>query len=448
VTEAETVPQDTEARYPEVVEAPRWTCSLGGAYITSTGVYGVVPILHAGAGCGIAQLIGVYYAAGENAAGGQGGTSTPCTCLIEKHVIFGGEDKLRKLIDSTIQLMEGELYVVISGCVPALIGDDVASVVREFKGKADVIFVNTAGFKGNTFDGYEEFLGAVIDQFLEPQKKKKKVVNILGVVPFQHTFWKGDLNVVKNLLAKIGVEANILFTQFDGVKKLRAIPEAELNIVLSTWNGHKAAGKLKEKFGQEYLTFPSPPIGPKQTSEFLRSVAKKLKIPKKDVERVIAEEERHVYRFTEYLTDAIIIGLPHPYAAFVGDSNTVIGIAKYLANEVGYLPEVVQITDEPPEEAREWIRRELTENIESAIKPDIIFEKDTFRIRENLRDRSFQVMLATSLEKWPAAKEFGVAHLSVGFPMYDRVIVDRNYAGYRGGVALLEDLLAKYVGPL
>ena len=57
-------------------------------------------------------------------------------------------------------------------------------------------------------------------------------------------------------------------------------------------------------------------------------------------------------------------------------------------------------------------------------------------------------MLGTSLEKWPAAKEFGVAFLSVAFPMYDRVIVDRNYAGYRGGVALLEDLLAKYVGPL
>jgi nitrogenase molybdenum-iron protein beta chain len=344
--------------------------------------------------------------------------------------------------------MEGDLYVVISGCVPALIGDDVDSVVREFKGKADVIFVNTAGFKGNTFDGYEEFLGAVIDQYLEPRKKKKKVVNILGVVPFQHVFWKGDLNTVKSLLAKIGVEANILFTQFDGVKKLKEIPEAELNIVLSTWNGHKAAGKLKEKFGQEYLTFPSTPIGPKQTSEFLRSVAKKLKIPRKDVERVIEAEEQHVYRFTEYLTDAIIIGLPHPYAAVVGDTNTVIGITKYLANEVGYLPEVIEITDEPPEEAREWIRRELTENIESAIKPDIIFEKDTFRIRENLRNRSFQVLLGTSLEKWPAAKEFGVSFLSVAFPMYDRVIVDRNYAGYRGGVALLEDLLAKYVGPL
>ncbi len=446
MTEIET--KVNEDKYPEIVEAPRYTCSLGGAYITTTGVYGAVPILHAGAGCGIAQLLGVFYAAGENAAGGQGGTSTPCTCLIEKHVIFGGEDKLRKLIDSTLQLMEGDLYVVISGCVPALIGDDAEAVVKEFKDRADVIYVNTAGFKGNTYDGYEDFLGDVADQLLEPLPKKKKVVNILGIVPFQHIFWKGDLNTVKELLAKIGVEANILFTQFDGVKRLKEIPEAELNIVLSTWNGHKTAEKLKEKFDQEYLSFPNVPIGPKQTTEFLRAVAKKLNVPKKDVEKVIAEEEKRAYRWVEYLTDAIIIGLPHPYAAFVGDTNTVIGITKFLANECGYLPEIIQITDEPPEGARERIRHELTDKIESAFKPDIIFEKDAFKIRENLRNRSFQVMLASSLEKWPAAKEFGVSHLSISFPMYDRVIVERTYAGYRGGTGLLEDLLSKYQGPL
>lgn len=447
MTEAKTVIEDAPT-YPEIVEAPRWTCSFGGAYISTTAVYGAVPILHSGAGCGIAQLLGVYYAAGENAAGGQGGTSTPCSCLIEKHVIFGGEDKLRKLIESTLQLMEGDLYVVISGCVPALIGDDIEAVVKEFKEKGDIIFVNTSGFKGNTFDGYEDFLGAVIDQLLEPQEKEKKVVNILGVVPFQHLFWKGDLTTVKDLLAKLGVKANILFTQFDGVNKLKEIPKAELNIVLSTWNGHKTAQKLKETFDQDYISLPSVPIGPKQTSAFLRAVAKKLNIPAIEVETLIAEEERRAYRWVEYLTDSIIIGLPHPYAAFIGDTNSVIGITKFLANEAGYLPEIIQITDEPPEESRDRIVRELTDGIESVLKPEVIFEKDAFKIRENLRNRSFQVMLATSLEKWPAAKEFSVAHLSIAFPSYDRVIVERTYAGYRGGTSLLEDLLSKSAGPL
>ncbi|MDD1727553.1 MAG: nitrogenase, partial [Methanospirillum sp.] len=338
--------------YPEIAEAPRWTCALGGAYITTTGVYGAVPILHSGSGCGIAQLLGVYYAAGENAAGSQGGTSTPCSCLIDKHVIFGGEEKLRKLVESSLELMEGDLFVVISGCVPALIGDDVQSVIKPYKEKAEIIYVNTAGFKGNSYDGYEEFLGAVIDQLLVPLPRKSKKVNILGIIPFQHVFWKGDLNIVKELLAKIGVDANILFTQFDGVTELKKIPEAELNIVLSTWNGRLAADKLKEKFDQDFISFPSVPIGPKQSAEFLRTVGKHLHISQKKIEKVIGQEEKRAYRWTEYLTDSIIIGLPHPYIATVGDSNTVIGITKYLANECGYLPEVIQITDNPPEDVR------------------------------------------------------------------------------------------------
>lgn len=443
-----------EAVYPEIAEAPRWTCSLGGAYLATTAIYGAVPILHAGAGCGIAQLLGFHYGAGENAAGGTGGTSVPCSCLIEKHVIFGGEDKLRKLIDSSIQLMDGDLYVVISGCVPALIGDDVEAVVREFRGKKirgvspEIVVVNTAGFKGNTFDGYEVLLESIIDQILEPRPQRKKVVNILGVVPLQHIFWKGDLETVKNLLAKIGVEANIIFTEFDGLKKVKALPEAELNIVLSTWNGHKAARKLKEKFDQPYISFPSTPIGPQQTSEFLRVVAKKLKVPKKTVESVIAQEERRAYRFAEYIMDGVIIGLPHPFLAVVADTNTALGVTKYLANEVGHLPEVVQITDEPPEEVREMIRHELTEGLESVVKPDIIFERDAFKIRNNLRNRSFQFLLASSLEKWPAAKEFSVGHLSITFPTFDRAIVERTYTGYRGGNNLLEDITSKVVGPL
>jgi nitrogenase molybdenum-iron protein beta chain len=445
--EVEAAHSELALKYPEVVEAPRWTCSLGGAYITTTGVYGAVPILHSGAGCGIAQLLGFFYAAGENAPGNTGGTSTPCSCLTEKHVIFGGEDKLRKLIESTIKLMKGDLYVVISGCVPALIGDDVDSIVREFKDKADVIFVNTAGFKGNTFDGYESFLEAVIDQYLEPLPVRKKVVNIFGVIPFQHVFWKGDLVTVKELLAKIGVEANILFTEFEGPKHLKDIPEAELNIVLSTWNGHKAVKKLKEKFGQDYVVYPNTPVGPKQASELLRLVAKKLKIPKRAVDKVIAKEEKMAYRWMEYLCDGILIGLPHPYAAFIGDSNTVLGVTKFLANEAGYLPEIIQITDEPPEEVRAQIIREL-ESTEAMFKPEIIFEKDSHKIRLNLRNRSFQVLFASSLEKWIAAKELEVSHLSVSFPIYDRVIVEHTYAGYRGGTVLLEDILTKFTGPL
>jgi len=83
-----------------VLEAPRWSCSLGGALTTGLGIYGVVPILHSGAGCGLGHQFGMTYASGENAGGALGGTGTPCSCLVEEHVIFGGESKLRNLIKS------------------------------------------------------------------------------------------------------------------------------------------------------------------------------------------------------------------------------------------------------------------------------------------------------------------------------------------------------------
>ena len=59
----------SEAKYPEVMEAPRYSCALGGALSAALGVYGTVPILHSGAGCGQAHLNGQSYGCGENAGG-------------------------------------------------------------------------------------------------------------------------------------------------------------------------------------------------------------------------------------------------------------------------------------------------------------------------------------------------------------------------------------------
>ena len=55
-------------------------------------------------------------------------------------MIFGGEEKLRKLVESSLELMEGDLFIVISGCVPALIGDDVQSIIKPYKEKTDIIY--------------------------------------------------------------------------------------------------------------------------------------------------------------------------------------------------------------------------------------------------------------------------------------------------------------------
>ncbi|MGB9979177.1 nitrogenase component 1 [Methanobacterium sp.] len=429
------------------IEAPKYSCALGGAYGTALGVYGLVPLLHSGLGCGMGQLFGQLYAAGQNAGGPFGGTSTPTSGLVEEHVIFGGEDKLRKLIESSIEVMKGDAFALISGCIPALIGDDMEAVIREFEDQVPIIYINAPGFNGNSYEGYELFFEALIDQILVPLPVEKGMVNILGVVPNQHIFWKGELNIIKTLLEKIGLRANIIFTEPDGFEKLKELPAAEYNLVLSTWNGHRAAKKLEEKFGTPFITFPSVPVGPKQTSKFLRTVSEKLNVPEEVVEKVIEEEELRTYRFIEYSGDLLLIVYTHAYFAVVADSNAAINVTNFMVNELGLLPDIIQLTDNPPEEYRESIIKALTEDLEIESLPEIIFEPDSYEAREKLRDRPFQLLFASSLEA-NSAPELDALHVTVGFPAYDRMILGDSYAGYHGGLRLIEDYMNNFAGPL
>ena len=92
------------------------------------------------------------------------------------------------------------------------------------------------------------------------------------------------------------------------------------------------------------------------------------------VEEFVDHEERKAYRFFEYAGDAIILVRPHSYFAVVADTNAVISITQFLANELGYLPDIIQITDNPPEEFRDAIIEEITDELETPVKPEIIFE--------------------------------------------------------------------------
>ncbi|MDR0912298.1 MAG: nitrogenase [Methanobrevibacter sp.] len=437
-----------ESRSPRIVEAPRYGCTLSGAYEAAVGLNEGVPILHSGSGCGMSQLFGANYGGGQNAPGDYGGSSTPCSCLVEEHVIFGGEEKLRKLIDSTIKISTGEFFTVISGCVPSLIGDDVDAVVGEFRDKAPIIHVNAPGFKGNSFEGYELFFEALIDQYLKPAtEKRKRLVNILGVVPFQHIFWKGELKAIKDLLAKFDIEANVLFGEFNTVENIEKIPAAEYNIVLSPWVGHRAAKKLEEAFKTPYVSFPGLPTGPIQTSKFLNKIAEILPVDKEKVNEFIKNEKRRAYRMIEYVGDLLQFDVPNVYFGVVADSNTAISITRYLTDEVGQLPDIVIITDNPPKEFRENIVEAITSSEEIQFTPDIVFEIDSYKISQILKDRPFLNLYASSLES-TITDELETTHVTVSFPSFNRAVLVDHYVGFDGGLRLIEDLFYDKAGPL
>jgi nitrogenase molybdenum-iron protein beta chain len=432
-----------------LLETPRHTCALGGVYATASAVPGAVPILHAGGGCGWANFFGFVGASGGGLLGDGGAMMTPCSCLLEKHVVFGGEERLRDQIRSTYELMNGDLFVTASGCIPSLIGDDVDSVVNEFRGTADrpIINVKSSGFSGTSYDGYAWFLEAVIDQLLEERPIEKGLVNILGIQPCQHIYWKGDLKEIKRLLEGVGLQVNPVFGDLSGVEALKRLPAAELNIVLNPWQGIDAAKRLQERFGTPYTVYPGTPIGPTETTRFIRHVAEHITVDKAVLESWIESQTALGYQDFGYIASALYMGFCNVPFAVVGDSNIAIGLVRYFTNECGLLPAVVVLTDDPPEEARQLIIDRLTKELEGVVVPDVFFENDTYLIHKKLANYTFLFLFASSMEKYAAGKKFLAGHHTVAFPAYDRIILRRTYSGYNGGNALLEDVLSKFSRP-
>ncbi|HWQ20895.1 MAG TPA: nitrogenase component 1 [Methanotrichaceae archaeon] len=434
-----------------VIESPRHSCALGGAYAAASAIRGIIPLLHSGPGCSWANFFGLVAGSGGGCLGDFGAMITPCTYLLEKHVVFGGEEKLKELLYSTEKLMKADLLVVIPGCIPNMIGDNVPQIVDEYNEDHDVpaIHVKTAGFTGNSYRGYELFLDAAIDQYLKkPEEVKKGRVNILGFAPCQHIFWKGDLREVKRTLELTGLEVNPIFGDIQGIESLQSVPEAELNVVISPWLGIEAAKKLQDKFGTPFIVQEGLPIGPRDTETFIRRVGEKVGIPEDDLRRRLEPQIKESFQFFNYVGVGLYMGLTDSYYAVVPESNIAIGLVRFLTNDAGLLPTVVIVTDSPPEEYKQSIKQRLTENLTSSEKPEVYFENDAYKIENILDKHTNIVILGSSMEKYLAADKYKALHLTVSFPSYDRLLLRRSYFGFFGGINLLEDLLTKLTYPL
>lgn len=419
-----------------IIEKPRFSCALGGALSTITAIEGHVPILHGGPGCGVQLFYGQSFISGFRGSGWIGGVAVPSTNTYEKEVVFGGEPRLKEQIEKTIELIDGDRYVVLTACTSELIGDDVKGILRDFNDNP-IIYAETAGFRGSSYDGYDIILNAFIDQVAEEKPKEEKLVNIIGIVPSQDVFWEGNLAEIERILTSIGLEVNTLFND----KKIEDLSAASLNIVLSPWVGVKAAQKLKEKFGTPYLVNPLP-VGVDETNLFLENVGKALGI---DVSEVIAKEEAKTYKSIEKVADFIIDFDVQVKFATITDSNYAIALNKFLVNEFGWIPSIALVSDDVPEDYRNAIKKEL--KFENTLSPEVVFESDSYKIWEALENESPEFIFGSSLDKDFAAK-IGAARLSIAFPVTDRIVLDRGYAGYRGAINLLEDALSGIVAPL
>ncbi|MEA4924604.1 MAG: nitrogenase component 1 [Syntrophomonadaceae bacterium] len=440
------------------IERPRYVCALGGAVGTLKVLPQVVPILHSATGCGGNVANALSNGAGYLGSGYCAGQALPSTNVTEKDIVFGGEDRLTEQIENTIKIVDGVLYFVATGCMVDMIGDDIRNVIRKFDNReVRVIGAETGGFHGNFFKGYEIVLSTLFREFVEKKSvKEPNTVNLWGVVPIQDVFWKGNLSALKGLLSKLGLRVNTFFGEGETLDNLRNSASAALNLVVSDTFGVEAAQVFEEAHDVPYITVPLP-IGDHGTGKFLRTVGDALGIDKAFVEKVIKEEQASYYGYFERIADVYSDLDLQRYVVVVGDSNYTQALTRFLADDLGWLPELVVITDLLNDEQQELVRKNYN-HYESGVQPEIIFDTDASNVGKYISQhwgqshgqRYFEgfnpgFIIGSAIER-DVAESFKVPQLTVTYPISNRVVLNRGYAGYAGALSLTEDILSTLVG--
>ena len=434
----------------KIIEQAKYTCALG-AQQSVLAIPRAIPIIHAGPGCSSRQFAFVSNGAGYQGEGYAGGGQIPSTNSSQSEVVFGGEKKLADTIEGAKKVIDGDLYVVLSGCTAGIVGDDVKQVAAEaYEDDKPVVGVDTAGFRGNNYKGHEIVLEGILNQFIyidfPKANVRKGLVNVFSVVPYQNPFWRGDLEEIKRLLESIGLEVNILFGyESAGVSEWKDIPNAQFNLLISPWVGLNAVKSLEKKYGTPYLHIPTLPIGLKNTSSFLRTVGEFAKVDKEKVEEVVAYEEKKYKQYFVAFGDLLADFASYlPYHLYVAnDSLYGLAFADFLSNELGITPKLFAITDEPDNKSKDFVIDTLvTKNAEWDGK--VITEGDNRVIQDLIyqiikKEDTKSLIIGSSWDNELAFETDSIL-IKAGMPISDRVIINKSYVGYKGGLTLIEEI--------
>ncbi|MDR3590530.1 MAG: nitrogenase component 1 [Negativicutes bacterium] len=439
------------------VERPRFLCTLGGAIATLNALPRTIPIIHAAAGCGGNIGNALNGAAGYLGSGYCGGLAVPSSNVYEKEIVFGGEERLAEQLENTLKVMDGDLYFVVTGCMTEIIGDDAISVARRFNSaKMPVLAADTGGFRGNSYQGYDIVLETLFREVVAPQaEKEERTVNLFGVVPVQDVFWQGNLAALKRLLQKLGLEVNTFFSQDETIENLRGAAKAVLNVVVSDAWGIAPAKVFAEVHDTPYIALPLP-VGATAAGNFIRQVAVALGIDSETADRLIAGEQARFYSYFSRLADAYNDLDMQRYAVIAADANYASPLAAFLADDLGWLPELVVVTDELTEEQQVPVLDRFKQ-FQSGVSPQVVFDTDASSVAKHLAahwpqsrggryfDSFSPAFVLGSIYEKELADDLGVPHLSVTYPVSNRIVLDRAYAGYSGGLRLAEDILSQLV---
>jgi nitrogenase molybdenum-iron protein beta chain len=438
-----------------MIDTPRTGCAFHGALQTLSAIPGVVPVAHSTANC----------AAFCSLRGQVSGNVTSVTNVLERHVIFGGAARLREQLKNTARVRNGGLYAVVAGCAPEIVGDDSAAMTKELTDQGyPAICVSAPGFGGGLGEGYEKAVdvllkAALLDDGGNESKSIQETsiqetsiqetgaydydVNILGIVPFKHIYWLGELYAIHDLTRLLGLRANLLLGPEAEAAHWRSAKRTRFSLVFSQY-GLRAARFLEANHGIPYLLTAGLPTGARDSELLAEQIRQKwgVEIP----ESAARQFQIMKKRFRQELADAA----PYYYAkgmqrefAIVAGHDEIPGCVRMLTEFLGMVPSVMVVTDIPESSLLSPFLEEI-QGMAKTYGARLLFSENTGEIHSLLMDARPGLILGSGLEAM-TAKKIGAPLIELSAPVFSAApVFARHYCGLSGGESLMRDIFRAF----
>ena len=203
--------------------------------------------------------------------------------LDEKDVVFGAQNKVEKAIKDIIQIENPEAIMIVTTCVPELIGEDYSSIEFSLQNEIDipVFVVNTEHFKCNShIPGMSRALKSLIS--VMENSKVKDGVNILG-----HRQKNVENTELVKILNENNVKINTVIPSKCSIDDIKSCTKSKLNIV-TDMIALDLAETMKSKFDMDYIYFDKH-MDKSTIKENYKKLSKILNI---NIENILEEQEK------------------------------------------------------------------------------------------------------------------------------------------------------------
>ena len=303
---------------------PGTHCPLFGVALTAAYVKNMTMIIVGTSEC-------TYYTKNFAYHRQKGEDSVYSLVLNDNEIVFGGHDKVVEAVREIIAIEEPDAVMVVSTCVPELIGENYDSIQYVLQEEQDIpiFIVHTEHYKCNShIPGMSRALKALSVAMEQPTERTG--VNLLG-----HRQANVEQTELVQLLKKQNIEIKTVIPSKCTIQEIKQAANVQLNIV-TDMVALPLAEEMKAQFNVDYIYFDKH-MNKEKINELYRQVQSKLNINLENELNVLQQTYDTLYEQVKLrLINKTMIYGNTPMMAF----ETV-----DFLNDLGIKPLVVQIRE-------------------------------------------------------------------------------------------------------